>query len=104
LARIAADGSAKLPVRTLPTLRAERSAGRIPTGCATTIAAWVLHLRGLGAPVKDPGAVTAQEAANSGDVLAAVPAVLNVLEPGLGGDKDLVDAVLRQVNAIRSQE
>ena len=52
LARIAADGSAKLPVHALPTLRAERSAGRIPTGCATTVAAWVLHLRGFGTPVK----------------------------------------------------
>ena len=103
LARIAADGSAKLPVRTLPTLRAERSAGRIPTGCATTIAAWVLHLRGLGAPVKDPGAATAQQAANSGDLPLAVPAVLNALEPGLGSDNDLVDAVLRQADAIQSQ-
>ena len=56
LARIAADGSTKLVVRTLPTIRAERSAGRVPIGCATTIAAWVLHLRGLGAPIKDPGA------------------------------------------------
>ena len=60
LAQIAPDGSIKLPVRTLPTLRAERSAGPGPTGCATTIAAWVLHLRGLGAPVKDPGAAAAQ--------------------------------------------
>jgi fructuronate reductase len=101
LARIAADGSAKLPVRTLPTLRAERSAGRIPTGCATTIAAWVLHLRGLGAPVKDPGAAVAQEAANSGDLPAAVPAVLDALEPGLGSDQDLVQAVLDQAGAIR---
>jgi fructuronate reductase len=101
LARIAADGSAKLPVRTLPTLRAERSAGRIPTGCATTIAAWILHLRGLGAPIKDPGAAAAQEAANSGDLPLAVPAVLDVLEPGLGGDRDLVQAVLDQADAIR---
>jgi fructuronate reductase len=101
LARIAADGSAKLPVRTLPTLRAERSAGRIPTGCATTIAAWVLHLRGLGAPIKDPGAAAAQEAANSGDLPVAVPAVLNVLEPGLGTDQDLVQAVLDQADTIR---
>jgi fructuronate reductase len=101
LARIAADGSAKLPVRTLPTLRAERSAGRIPTGCATTVAAWVLHLRGLGAPVKDPGAVVAQEAATSGDLPAAVPAVLDALEPGLGSDQDLVRAVLDQAGAIR---
>jgi fructuronate reductase len=104
LARIAADGSAKLPVRTLPTLRAERSAGRIPNGCATTIGAWVLHLRGLGAPVKDPGAATAQQAANSGDLPVAIPAVLNILEPGLGIDKDLVDAVLRRAYAIRSRD
>jgi len=102
LARIAADGSAKLPVRTLPTLRAERSAGRIPTGCATTIAAWVLHLRGLGAPVKDPGAAAAQQAANSGELPAAVPAVLDSLEPGLGDDQDLVQAVLDQAAAIKT--
>jgi fructuronate reductase len=100
LARIAADGSAKLPVRTVPTVRAERSTGRVPTGCATTIAAWVLHLRGLGAPVKDPGAAAAQKAANSGDLPVAVPAVLDVLEPGLGRDQEFVDAVLRQAGAI----
>jgi fructuronate reductase len=104
LGQIAADGSTKLAVRTLPTLHAERAAGRVPTGCATTLAAWVLHLRGLGAPVKDPGAATAEKAANLGDLSEAVPAVLDVLDPGLGGDKDLVDAVLRQTDAIQSQE
>ena len=102
LARIAADGSAKLPVRTLPTIRAERAAGRIPIGCATTIAAWVLHLRGLGAPIKDPGAAAAQAAANGVELDAAVPAVLNVLQPGLGNDRDFVDAVLKQARAIQS--
>ena len=43
LARIAADGSTKLVVRTIPTVRAERAAGRIPSdvrphlrpGCCT---------------------------------------------------------------------
>jgi fructuronate reductase len=103
LARIAADGSAKLPVRTLPTVRAERADGRIPVGCATTIAAWVLHLRGLGAPVQDAGAGKAREAANSAELPAAVPAVLDTLEPGLGADRDLVDAVVRQAEAITSQ-
>jgi fructuronate reductase len=102
LARIAADGSAKLPVRTLPTVRAEHAAGRIPIGCATTLAAWVLHLRGLGAPIKDPGATTAEAAANDVELEAAVPAVLNVLEPGLGNDQDFVDAVLKQARAIQS--
>ena len=56
LAQIAADGSTKIAVRILPTLRAERAAGRVPLGCATVLAAWVLHLRGHGAPVADPGA------------------------------------------------
>lgn len=102
LSRIAADGSAKLPVRTLPTVRAERAAGRIPIGCATTLAAWLLHLRGLGAPIKDPGATAAQAAANDVDLDAAVPAVLNVLEPELGNDREFVDAVLRQAQAIQS--
>ena len=103
LARIAADGSTKLVVRTLPTIRAERAAGRVPIGCATTIAAWILHLRGLGAPIKDPGAAAAEKAANSGELREAVPAVLDVLEPGLGSDRDFVDAVIGQAGAIQSQ-
>ena len=103
LARIAADGSTKLVVRTLPTIRAERAAGRVPIGCGTTIAAWILHLRGLGAPIKDPGAAAAEKAANSGELREAVPAVLDVLEPGLGSDRDFVDAVIRQAGAIQSQ-
>jgi len=103
LARIAADGSTKLVVRTLPTIRAERSAGRVPIGCGTTIAAWILHLRGLGAPINDSGAAAAEKAANSGELREAVPAVLDVLEPGLGSDRDFVDAVIRQAGAIQSQ-
>jgi fructuronate reductase len=102
LARIAADGSTKLLVRTVPTIRAERTAGRVPIGCATTVAAWVLHLRGLGAPIKDAGATAAREAANSGDLPDVVLAVLDTLEPGLGADRDFVDAVLGQAKAIQS--
>jgi len=102
LAQIAPDGSTKLVVRTIPTIRAERAAGRIPTGCATTIAAWVLHLRGMGAPVRDPRAPEVQAVANGVDLAVAVPAVLNVLDPGLGDDQDLVNAVLEQAEAIQS--
>jgi fructuronate reductase len=101
LAQIASDGSAKLVVRTLPTVQAERAAGRVPTGGATTLAAWVLHLRGLGAPVKDAEAGPALEAARSGDLAAAVPAVLDVLSPGLGGDAPLVEAVLAQAELLQ---
>lgn len=69
-------------------------------GCATTVAAWVLHLRGLGAPVKDSGAGPAQSAATSGDLPVAVPAVLDVLGPGLGSGAELADAVLAQTEAV----
>ena len=62
----------------------------------------MLHLRGLGAPVKDPGAGPAQEAATSGELSTAVPAVLETLEPGLGADTDLVEAVLERASALQS--
>jgi fructuronate reductase len=101
LARIAADGSTKLLVRTVPTIRSERAAGRVPTGCATTVAAWILHLRGLGAPIKDAGAAAARDAANSGELPEVVPAVLDILEPGLGADHGFVDAILGQAEAIQ---
>lgn len=53
LAQIAADGSQKLPIRIVPALLADRAAGAMPTGAVRAVAAWVLHLRGLGAPVTD---------------------------------------------------
>jgi fructuronate reductase len=102
LAQIAADGSTKLGVRILPVLRAERSAGRVPTGCATALAAWVLHLRGVGAPVRDPGAGPARAAAEAEDLRVAVTGVLDVLAPGLGEDVPLVDAVVSRASALRS--
>ena len=48
LGQIAADGSQKLPIRVLPTVRAELARGQVPTGAARALAAWVCHLRGLG--------------------------------------------------------
>ncbi|MEU4658724.1 mannitol dehydrogenase family protein, partial [Streptomyces sp. NPDC023723] len=63
LAQIAADGSQKLPVRVLPTVRAERARGRVPQAAARVIAAWLLHLRGASAPVRDAAAGAACAAA-----------------------------------------
>jgi fructuronate reductase len=99
-AQIAHDGSQKLPVRTVPVVQAERAAGNVPTGGATTLAAWVLHLRGEGAPVKDATVEKAAAAATSGDLQTAVPAVLELL--GLGGDDELTAAVLTQIDAIHA--
>lgn len=100
LAQIAADGSNKIPVRILPTVRGERTAGRIPTGSATALAAWVLHLRGHGAPVNDAGGEPYVAAAAAEDVRDAVSAVISILDPALGSDQPLIDAVVEQTEEL----
>lgn len=100
LAQIAADGSTKIAVRHLPTIGRERAAGRLPEGCATAVAAWVLHLRGLGAPVKDLAAGPAQAAAAEPDLQQAIVGVLDILQPGLSDDHDFVALVVRQAEAL----
>ena len=75
LRQIAADGSQKVPIRILPTVRAELADGQVQAGAARVLAAWVCHLRGRGAPVAD---VAAEEftALAAGDVDDAVRRVL----------------------------
>jgi fructuronate reductase len=92
LAQIAADGSQKLPVRVLPTVYAERAHGRTPQAAAQVIAAWLLHLRGAGAPVKDTAADAATAAAR-GPLPEAARHVLGFLDPALAHDEELVAAV-----------
>jgi fructuronate reductase len=87
LAQIAADGSQKLPIRTLPVLRLERSAGRMPTGGIRVLAAWIGHLRAAGADVRDASGERFVAAAGS------VREVLRLLDPALAADDDLVAAV-----------
>jgi fructuronate reductase len=87
LTQIASDGSQKLPIRVLPVLRGERAAGRMPPGAVRTVAAWIDHLRGFGAPVKDAGAAPYQERAGS------VRDVLALLAPDLADDTELVRTV-----------
>jgi fructuronate reductase len=87
LAQIAADGSQKLPIRLLPVLRGERGAGRMPPGAVRILAAWIDHLRGLGAPVEDAGAAPFRERAGS------VREVIALLAPDLADDTDLAAAV-----------
>ena len=103
LAQIAGDGSLKLPVRILPTVRVERAAGRVPRGCAAALAGWVLHLRGHGAPVSDPRAAEFQQAASDGDLARAAAAVISLLDEDLARDHVLVEAVAEQADAITSR-
>ena len=102
LAQIAADGSQKLPVRILPVLRAERSAGRLPEGAARVLAAWVCHLRGAGAPVDDVRAEQVTTLAD-GPLADAVPRVLEGLDPELGTDDELVKTVLADAKRLSDE-
>ncbi|KUI45287.1 oxidoreductase [Mycobacterium sp. IS-1590] len=90
LSQIAADGSQKLPIRVLPTVRGELAAGRVPVGAARILAAWVCHLRGQGAPVNDIAAEEFTALAAAAGIDEAVDRVL----ARLGVDDDrLRDAV-----------
>jgi fructuronate reductase len=53
LAQIAADGSQKIPIRAVPVLEADLAEGRVSPGATRLVAAWIVHLRGQGAPVSD---------------------------------------------------
>ena len=99
LARIAADGSQKLPVRILPVLRAERAAGRLPAAATRVLAAWIAHLRGQGAPVSDVLAGELLPLA-AGPLPAAVPRLLARLDPELGADTALVALVAEQAREL----
>ena len=94
LAQIAADGSQKLPVRILPTVRRERTQGRLPIGALRVIAAWINHLRGGRTPVKDAAAEQVIALA-SGPLAGAVFAVVDYLDSELATDADVVSAVTR---------
>ena len=103
LGQIADDGSQKLPVRVLPTLRQERAAGRLPPAATRILAAWAGHLRGAGVPVRD---ARADELAPlvKGPLPQAVPRVLAALDPAVGGDDDVVKAVIAQAKQFEQRE
>lgn len=99
LDQIAADGSQKLPVRILPILRRERSAGRLPHGATRVLAAWVCHLRGIGAPVKDARADELLALA-TGPLPAAVRRVLDAVSPALATDDEVRAVVLAHAEQL----
>jgi fructuronate reductase len=101
LGQIADDGSQKLPIRVLPTLRQERAAGRLPPAATRILAAWVCHLRGSGVPVRDARADELAPLAK-GPVPEAVRKVLAALDPAVGDDDDAVKAVTAQVRQFEA--
>ena len=101
LDQIAWDGSQKLPIRTLPTLRSEVAAGRIPPGATRPIAAWVLHLRGHGAKMTDARGAEILPLVG-GPLPEAVRHVLDVLDPELAADDGVVAAVFAQARELEA--
>jgi fructuronate reductase len=99
LAQIASDGSQKIPVRIVPVLRAGLASGREPRGAARVVAAWLLHLRGAGAPVKDAGADDVLPLV-TGTLEESVERVLGHVAPDLAGDAGLRAAVLERAREI----
>jgi fructuronate reductase len=99
LAQIAADGSQKLPVRILPVLRADRADGAPATGAARVLAAWLCHLRGLGAPVDD---VRSDEVVPwaAGPLPEAVRRILGALAPDLADDVELRATVVEACGEV----
>jgi fructuronate reductase len=100
LAQIAGDGSQKLPIRIAPVLLATRAAGDRCTAGVTTLAAYVLHLRGSGVPVNDVAAEALQEAAG-GDLTEAAGRVLALLDERLT-DGGLVSEVAATAIGLES--
>ncbi|WP_182111270.1 MULTISPECIES: mannitol dehydrogenase family protein [unclassified Actinotalea] len=98
LDQIAADGSLKLPVRVLPTLRAERARGGLAAGASRVVAAWIHHLRG-DAPLRDPDGERLRVAA-SGPTAPAVRRVLALLDPEVAQDETVLAAVLAQIEEV----
>ena len=104
LAQIAADGSQKIPVRIFPALLAERAEGNLPDGPVRAIAAWILHLQGHGAPVKDAAGSKYVDLAQGKSAGDAVRAVLGDLEPKLAQDEEVIAAVERLAGQLLELE
>ncbi len=102
LAQIASDGSQKLPVRIVPTLRAELEAGRVPPGATRAVAAWTAHLRGHGAAVKDARADEVLALVADRSAQDAVGAVLRYLGADLAEHPGVAAAVLAHVGELES--
>ena len=102
LAQIAADGSQKIPARIVPVIRYELAAGRVPTAGARVVAAWVAHLRGLGAPLKDARAEEIR-AFGQGTAAESVDTVLGFLGDDLLGSEVLRAEVIANVEDLSAR-
>jgi fructuronate reductase len=103
LDQIAADGSQKVPIRILPVVRLERSAGRMPQGALRVVAAWVAHLRGAGVAVEDARGDSVVPLA-AGPLPDAVRKVLDTLDPDIAADDEVVATVVDEADQFARRD
>jgi fructuronate reductase len=96
LAQIAADGSQKIPIRAVPVLTADAAYGQVDPGATRLVAAWIVHLRGYGAPVAD-GRGEEVVALASGELRAAVAKTLAWLGVDSTGAQTLIEGQVREL-------
>ncbi len=99
LARIAMDGTQKLPIRIVPHLKAFAERGAVASGATRAVAAWVLHLRGIGAPVNDANATDLVARVGNVELAEAVRIVLEYLQVE---DEQVAQTVLAQTEELLS--
>jgi len=92
LSQIAADGSAKTAVRTVPVLLAQRDEERLPEGATRALAAWLWHLRERTEHVSDVHAAKVLAIA-AGPLDEAARGVLESLDAALADDAAVVAGV-----------
>ena len=99
LAQIAIDGSTKLRMRAIPTLRAEREAGRDGAASARLIAAWIAFLQSTqeaGNKINDAGVAELSKALSlSGR--EKTKALVRLLDGSLAEDESLLELIERQI-------
>jgi fructuronate reductase len=100
-AKVAEDGSQKLPIRVVPTVRALLAAGAPTTRCAQLLAAWAMCLTGPragGLAVRDVGLRdTSPDVAV--DRLLSLPGFFDPAEPQ---ERDFISYVQRRAAALRT--
>lgn len=100
LARIAMDGTQKLPIRIVPHLKGIAERGGVAAGATWAVAGWVLHLRGVGAPVNDANATDLVAKVANVELAEAVDIVLDYLQVD---DEKVAAKVLEQAEALLAQ-
>jgi fructuronate reductase len=101
LAQIAADGTQKIPVRILPTLRAELAVGRVPPGATRAVAGWASHLRRHGASVADAASAEVSVLAG-GTPEQAAARVLEYLDVSLRADPRVIASVAEHLASLEA--